>query len=196
MFTPLRIKREPANGPPSSLARKLHKVPKPRSSRLQGIISVRKLLKRLPDAVRQELIVQHHLTGREVLALQNAKVPRKTGALQRGLSMKVLPATGTLRVGLIGKPTNRRLFYGRIVQFGRKAQVVIATRKYAALAGHKAFGRNYKNAALKAGIKGTYRLRVPAMAGRNFIYPMTREQIAAPYANIWVRALTKAGMGQ
>jgi hypothetical protein len=170
-------------------------VPKPRSSRLQGIITVRKLLKRLPDAVRQELVVQHHLTGREVLALQNAKVPRKSGKLAGGLSMKVLPATGTLRVGLIGKPINRRLYYGRIVQFGRKAQVVIATRKAAKLAGYKAFGRNYKNAALKAGIRGTYRLPITAMAPRNFIYPMTREQIAAPYKDIWVRALTAAGMG-
>jgi hypothetical protein len=162
---------------------------------MKGVSAIRSLLKRLPEEVRQELIVQHHLTGREVLGLQKGKVPVDTGALQRGLSMKVLPASTQLKVGLVGKPINRRLFYGRIVQFGRKAQVVIAARTHGSIEGRKLFGRGYKNAALKAGIKGVYRLRVKAMRPRNFIYLLTKAQLVEPYTKIWERALLKAAQG-
>jgi hypothetical protein len=172
----------------------------PRKRRNTGVSRIRSMLKRLPDDVKRELIVQHHLTGREVLALQKSKAPspgkKGTGALRNALSMKVLPASNQLKVGLLGKPINRRLFYGRIFQFGRKEQVVVAARSYGKLAGAKMFGGGrYKNMALKAGVKGVYKLPIRAISPVNFIYPLTREEIAKAYIAIWERALQKAAGG-
>lgn len=165
--------------------------------RVRGDKSFARLLKQLPASVKQEIVVEHNVTGREVLAEQQARVPVLKGRLKAGLSMKVLPASLRLQVGLIGKPINKKLHYGRIVQFGRKAQIVIATRKGVLAATRPLGGRvnAYKNLALKHGVRGAYRMRIRAMAGRNFLYPRTQAQLAEPYKAIWERALNKAASG-
>lgn len=167
------------------------------SRRVRGDKSFARLLKQLPDAVKKEIIVEHHVTGREVLAEQQARVPVRRGKLKAGLSMKVLPASMRLQVGLIGRPINRRLYYGRIVQFGRKAQVVIATRRNVLAATRPLGGRSnsYKNLALKHGVKGAYKMRIRATAPRNFLYPRTQAQLSQPYQQIWGRALDRAAAG-
>lgn len=157
------------------------------------------LLRRLPETVGEEFRAQHEETGKLLLDRARARVPTRTGALKAGLSYKVLPKSLRLRVGIIGKPLNRKLYYGRFVEFGRKAKTLIATRQgtlqRARAAGLNVRANRYKRAALKAGIGGAYRLRVRAMAPRHFVYNVTREQIYRPYQKIWGRAIHRAAAG-
>jgi len=159
----------------------------------------RSLLKRLPESVAEEIGEQHQQTGRMLLARAHARVPVKTGALKAGLSFRVTPKTLKLRFGLLGKRINRKLYYGRIVEFGRKAKTVIATRQgtlqRARAAGLKVRANAYKRAALKAGIGGAYQLRVKATRPRPFVYVTPREQIYRPYQKIWGRAIHRAAAG-
>ena len=161
----------------------------------------RELLKRLPETVADELRAQLEDTGKLVLGRQKARAPvyqgkpRKgltPGALREGLSYKVLPKSLRLRVGLVGKATNRKLFYGRFVQFGRKAKTVIANRsgKGIRVSGHK-----WRRQAEAKGVKGFYKLRVRAMAPRNFIWTTPRDVIARPFQKIWGRAIHRAKQG-
>lgn len=142
-------------------------------SRVKGVSSVRKLLKRLPVVVRQELVVQLNVTGRDQLAKAQGLAPVRTGALRQGLSMKVLPASLKLRVGLVGKPINRRLFYGTIMEFGRQGQSVRAQRANSR----------------------PYIIRVRGMAPRLFVHSTPAQQLAAPFRAIWQRALARAAAG-
>jgi len=112
------------------------------------------------------------VTGVQVLAQQRALAPFRTGAVKGALSMRVLPVSLKLKVGLLGKPLNRRLFYAHIVEFGRKAQTVQAKR---------ANGTNYA-------------MRVSALPPRNFIY-FARDQLYEPFRSIWSKALDKAAAG-
>lgn len=150
------------------------------------------LLKRLPDSVAEEFRQQLDRTGKTMLQRARSRVPVRTGALKAGLSYKVLPKTLKLKVGLVGKPVNRRLWYGRIVEFGRKAQTVVVNRsgRATSFSGHK-----WKRRALAAGVKGFYQLRVRAMQPRKFVYSVTREQLYRPFQKIWGKALHRAGQG-
>lgn len=165
--------------------------------RIKGDRSFTRLIKRLPEAVRQELTVELHLAGREALAEQQSKAPVGRGALKRGLSMKVLPKTLRLRVGLIGKPINKKLFYGWIQDKGRKAQTVIVARRNVLAEARKFGGRSnsYKNIALKNKIKGTYKMRVRGMAPKRFVSGVDRERIFSGFRDIWNKALNKAAAG-
>jgi hypothetical protein len=57
------------------------------------------------------------------------RAARRTGALVAGLAFKVFPKTLRLQVGLLTKAVNRRLFYGRILDLGRKGQAGVAKRR-------------------------------------------------------------------
>lgn len=153
--------------------------------------NVRSLLKRLPDSVREEMHAQLEETGKLALARAQERVPVDTGALKRGLSMRVYKSL-RLRVGLIGKATNRKLYYGRIVEFGRKAKTVVVNRSGK---GVRVSGNRWKRQALEAGVRGFYRLRVKPMAARPFVYNMTREQLYRPFQKIWGRAIHRAAKG-
>ena len=65
----------------------------------------------------------------------------------------MLPNTLKLKVGLIGKVLNKRLFYGRIIEFGRKASV-----------------KTVKRANSKS-----YQLPIKAIAARHFVYTQESE---------------------
>lgn len=144
----------------------------------------------LPNAARYEFADMLGRLGRDILAVQRGRVPRATGALAAGLSSQLLvdDALLRLRVGLLGteatsKSAKRRaakagggdprnlgdVFYGRFVEFGRKAQTVAVER------------RRRVNGALRteAGSRGrrkrvedivkTYTMRVSALAPRPFV---------------------------
>lgn len=97
----------------------------------------------------------------------------RTGALQAGLSYSVTPKRLTLKVGLVGKAINRKLFYGWFVEGGRKGG-----------------GRGVKRKSAK------YAQGVGAMPPHHFVYVAgLREQIYPPYRNIWGKALAKAAAG-
>jgi hypothetical protein len=146
--------------------------------RIKGDRSFRKLLRRMPDTMRDEMVKALDDAGDMLLSEARSKVPVGTGKLQAGLSKKLLKGTLKLRVGLIGKARNRKLFYGRIVEFGRKAQTVNVTRRM------KAGGRPYL-------------MKVRAKAGRPFLYGNKdlRQRIRGHLNDYWNRVLTKAAQG-
>jgi hypothetical protein len=97
-------------------------------SRIKGVGKLRRLMKRLPEDMRDEMIVELNLVGRDALGQMQGRAPRRRGALVAGLSFKVFPKTLRLQVGLLTKPINRKLFYGRILDLGRTGQTVTAKR--------------------------------------------------------------------
>jgi hypothetical protein len=131
------------------------------------------LLKQLPQSVTDELRKQLNTTGRSVLALERRRAPVRTGAVQSALSYKVAPVRLNLKVGLVGKAINRKLFYAWFIEGGRKGG-----------------GRGVKRKSAK------YNQGVGAMAPRHFVYVAgLREQIYPSFRNIWDRALIKAASG-
>jgi hypothetical protein len=140
--------------------------------RVRGDRSFRRLIDKLPDSVRQMIVGQMRVTGTQVLAQQRSLAPFRTGAVKGALSMRILPNSLKLKVGILGKPLNRKLFYAHIIEFGRKAQTVQAKR---------ASGTSYA-------------MRVSALPPRNFIY-FAREPIYAPFRNIWTKAIDNAAAG-
>lgn len=89
-------------------------------SQLRGAGGFRKLLRQMPEAVKNEMAETLDRTGDELLAAMKADAPVKTGALRAGLAKKLLKASLRLRVGIVTKPLARKLFYARILEFGRK----------------------------------------------------------------------------
>lgn len=162
---------------------------------VRGDRSFGRLLKRLPDDVTAEIRSQLNQTGRMLLALARRRVPVAKGNLRAGLSYYIPPVRLQLKVGLVGKATNRKLFYGHIVEFGNKAKTVWVVRGGLHPNIRAAGGRsnNYKALAKAMGVG--YELRVPARPPRHFVYVATRDQIYAPYRAIWNNALGKAGTG-
>lgn len=101
-------------------------------SRIRGIGRFRRLLRRMPDSVRGELVVELNVTGRQIKQAIQAKAPSKTGAVRGDISYKVLPKSLRLQVGLFGRRGGKRnLFYGRIQDLGRREQVVQVQRRIA-----------------------------------------------------------------
>jgi hypothetical protein len=167
------------------------------SRRVHG--NFRSLLNRLPSSVSDEVRDLQNETGKMLLARAYARVPTKTGALRAGLGYSVTPKTLRLRFGILGKAKNRKLFYGRIQEFGRRGRTIIVTRRgtlqRARAAGLNVRANAYKRASLKAGIGGAYKLRIKPMAAKHFVYNATREQIYRPYQKLWGRILHRAAAG-
>lgn len=147
---------------------------------VRGDRAFKKLIRRLPPSARQQMIVQLNLTGREQLAKDQAEAPvgRRAdgtiGALRGALSMRVLTASLKLKVGLIGKPVNRRVFWGWIIERGRKAGGK----------GNKKGSRGYAAGHGKR-------------AAQHFVLRTSAEMaaIAAPFKSIWDRTLRAASSG-
>lgn len=147
-------------------------------SRLRGAGSFRRLLKQLGPAVKDELVELLDDAGDELLAAERADVVVRTGALKAGLVKALLKASLRLRVGLPKKAFRGRhsLFYGRVVEFGRKAQIVNVTR----------------------GRKKPYKMRVRALAARPFVFKRRgalRTSINTRIRTFWDRALADAAEG-
>lgn len=165
-----------------------------RRRRLKGGARIRRLFRRLPGAVSGELIVEFNVTGRQIAAAVLARTPRKTGALAGGISYKVLPRSLRLQVGLLGSVKQRRdLFYARIQEFGRKAQIVRAFKRHGTFT--PTFNRNGTRMRTE---DTTYPLRVRAMAGKRFVtgrYPELRQALGRNLRGIFTRALARIAGG-
>lgn len=134
-----------------------------------------------------------------------ARTPKKTGALQAGISDRVLTTSLRLQVGLLGTPSGRaKLFYGRIQDLGRKAQTVLVQRRRrvsVSLGRGKIASilRTQRGRKVQEDIVTTYRMRVPAMAGKRFVtgrYPDLRSELRTNLDGIFARSLAKiSGVG-
>lgn len=142
-----------------------------------------RILKQLPDTVAAGIREQLNQQGRMLLSLMQRKVPVKTGALEEALSYRVPPVRLQLKVGLLGAATNRRLYYGRIIEFGRRRYPKARRAK------------DYR--VIRTGSRDLLKLRDSStrVPPHHFVYTVTRDQLYAPYRNIWDKALGKATAG-
>jgi hypothetical protein len=149
-------------------------------SKLFGVSKVRRLMRRAPEEVQREIISALTKTGGAIAPAMRGRVRRRSGNLQGGISFKVFPKTMRLQVGILGRRQRTRLFYGRIVDVGRKGQTVTARR-------HN-----------KNGSVTTYTMNVKAMRGQHFIsgsYRDMRTTFTRNVNGIWDRALAKLSGG-
>ncbi|WP_010218933.1 HK97 gp10 family phage protein [Sphingomonas sp. PAMC 26621] len=163
-------------------------------SKLRGIGRFKRLLRRMPEAARGEIVVELSVTGRQIKQAIQAKAPRKSGALREGIESKVLPKSLRLQVGLLGgRRGNRDLFYGRIQDLGRKAQVVRVLRR------HSDFAHTFnRNGTRKKTVESAYLMRVRAMAPKRFItgrFPELRQALNANLRGILTRSLSRIAGG-
>jgi len=163
---------------------------------LRGIKRIRSLLRRLPDEVSGEIVVELNVTGRRILSAVLARAPRRTGHLQAGLQMRVQPKSLRLLIGLIGTPKQRAaIFYARIQDLGRRASIVTVRRLSKA-------GRQEHLARIRAGtgrasnkpadLVSQYTLHVPAKEGKRFVtgrYPDLRAELRSNIKGIFTRSL-------
>ncbi|MFZ2996282.1 hypothetical protein [Sphingobium sp.] len=170
--------------------------------RLRGIGRVRRLIRRLPVEMRGELIVELRVTGRRIWQAIKARTPRNTGALEGGISYRVLPTSLRLQIGLLGTPRGRaRLFYGRIQDLGRREQVVLVQRRrrVAVSTGSgttAAILRTSRGRKVPGDIVSTYRMKVRGMEGKRFVtgrYPDLRRELRDNLTGILARVLLKIG---
>lgn len=99
-----------------------------RRSQVKGASSLRRALRQMPDATRDHVADALQDAGRNLLVRAKAETPLRSGKLRAALSMKVARRTLVLRVGLLTKKAQRDLFYGYILDVGRKGKTVTISR--------------------------------------------------------------------
>jgi hypothetical protein len=123
----------------------------------------------------------------DALAAQRRDAPVKTGSVKGALSIAEVLDRLKVRIGLIG-PSAKKYFYARIIEYGRRAQVVrVIRRKF------RSVGRSRRRA---AGVAASYALRVKAMAPRPFVRkdrPDLDELTTRRLAEFWSRTLDNIG---
>lgn len=147
--------------------------------RIRGDRAFKKLLVRMPEAIRQEVVELLEETGTEIAAMQRADAT--SSRARAAISARVLRGALQLKVGLVGRPLNRRLWWTRIIEKGRKGSTEAAVRR------------------TRSGRISRYNIRVPVMAARPFIWSArvinARTTMSGKLERFWARALTKASQG-
>lgn len=148
--------------------------------RVIGASKVRRMMRRLPDSMQEELVRELNVAGIEMLSVMQGRAPARTGALKSGLRFKVFPRTMRLQVGILGKRERSRLFYAHILEFGRKAQEVRARRR------------------TKSGAVSSYMMNVRRIAPKRFVFGgmgQLRERLQRNLKAIYQQALSKVAAG-
>lgn len=162
---------------------------------MRGVAKTRRLMKRMPDEVQQEIVGALDGWGGELATEMRGRTPRRTGAVLSMIKHKVFPRTLKMQVGLLGtKKARQRVFYARIVDLGRKAKTV---RVYRRKRSQRIDGYQERRNQMSAG-RPYYLMRVPAMAARRFVTgPLNdlRAGLNKHLKNIWSRALKSAAGG-
>lgn len=158
--------------------------------RVQGLADAAAMFEMIPHQAEQELVVELGLIGRDLLAEQRSLAPVRTGELSAALALAVLVDQLRLRVGLINRKVSP--FYGRIVEFGRRAQTVLVQRRRR-VEGRLRSSRGRKRA---EDIAATYALHVKARAPHPFVDPpgLNLEGAASQrLATFWANVLSRSG---
>lgn len=139
--------------------------------RQRGMSELIRLFDTLPAEAEEVLREELPKAARLILGIQKNDVPVRSGALWRGLSEQTLDNGLKVRAGLLGTTSSSGkanlgpLFYGRVVEQGRKAQTVLVERR------RRVGGRlRTKNGRKIAGdIVRTYTMRVAPEPARPFV---------------------------
>ncbi|NLS28160.1 hypothetical protein S2M10_31690 [Sphingomonas sp. S2M10] len=166
--------------------------------KLQGVDAIQQMMDQVSSAARDELAVELGIISRDLLAWQRSAAPKDTGELAGFLSIWVMVDELRARVGFIsakgarGQGNKTKVFYGRFVQYGRKAQTVLVTRHLK----RKVRGNGRYGTTKRVIYDGKpYPLRVKAMAPRNFIFAPNADAIVAQrVADFWSNTFQRAGV--
>jgi len=156
----------------------------------RGFAETGSFLDRLPDETRGRLAWLLAELGTEVSAAQKAALASKThgtGFLSGGLGVDVLLERLRVRIGLLALQAGRRSsrYYGRFVEFGRRAQTVRVIRGTSASPKSASVRRKHNQR-----VRGAYTLRVRAMAPREFIFlPDLEARADRRLADFWSEIL-------
>lgn len=150
-------------------------------SRLKGAKGVRRLMRALPDNMRAELVHVMQDAGPKLARQMQGRAPRRSGALAAGIKWRVQPKALKMQVGLLGTKRGRaKLFYGYILNYGRKAKTVLARRRTA------------------TGAISRYSLRVRAYPAQHFVtgaMPDLRRALETRLRAVWDRVIDRAARG-
>jgi hypothetical protein len=158
---------------------------------VDGLAEAYSLFDRIPDAARERLGAALAGIASDVLAAQQRDVAKRSGQLESGLSFEVLIDELRARVGLLGIVGKRsRLFYGRIIEAGRRAQTVLVQRRRR-VAGQLRLGPGRRKRA--EDIASTYSLKVRPLPPRPFVH-VDRPEIRAEerLAGFWSEVVASA----
>ncbi|MFZ3485286.1 hypothetical protein [Sphingomonas sp. 3-13AW] len=178
------------------------------TDRVKGLAASYAMLGEVPQAAREQLGVELAIISRDILAAQKRDAPNGTGKLEAGLQLQLQMDELRVRVGLLNLRRGRsKLFYGRIIEFGRRGQTVLVTRNLKRkirgngrtskrtvqyLGESKRMRRRGPNAGTPVG--SPYKMRVRAMAERPFVRKERPEiDVAQRLANFWSATISTAG---
>lgn len=161
------------------------------ASKVQGLAEANAFMGAIPVAARHEFADMAGKIGRDVLAAQKRDVAKRTGKLEAGLSLALLTEQLRVKVGLLGIKRGRSsLFYGILVETGRKAQTVLVTRRLK----RKVRGNGRNGTKRPVSYEGKpYPMQVKALAARPFIHK-DRPEIRAEQrlADFWSQVVGRA----
>ncbi|RSV15193.1 hypothetical protein CA235_09665 [Sphingomonas sp. ABOLF] len=178
------------------------------TERVKGLAEAHSMFGAVPAAARDQLGVELAIIARDILAAQKRDAPNETGKLEAGLQLHLQLEELRVRVGLLNLLRGRsKLFYGRIIEFGRRAQTVLVTRHLKRrvrgngrtskrtiqyLGESKRLRRRGPNAGTPIG--SAYKMRVRAMPERPFVRKERPEiDVAQRLANFWGSTIKSAG---
>ena len=142
----------------------------------------RRLLKRLPDTVQASVLQVYAEIGPAIEGVGRSQAPVRTGRLRSALKFRIMPRSLRFEYGLIGRRLQKSLFYGYILEVGRKAGT------------SRAFQRRLKNGKLTkrytVQVKAISRDRYDFVFGRVRVY--AKQLIAERIKKIWTQALRDA----
>jgi hypothetical protein len=158
---------------------------------VQGLAETYALFDRIPQSADEQLTRLVVDIGLDVLGAQQRDVAKRTGTLASGLSIQADPGQHRARVGLLGTTGRSKYYYGRFVEFGRRAQTVIVQRRRRT-GGKLRLNRSRRKMA--EDIAATYSMHVSPLAPRPFVHVdrpeiRTEQRLAAFWGKV------KAGAG-
>lgn len=161
-------------------------------SRVDGLAETYSMLDRIPVEAEHQFADLLGRVGRSVLLAQKADVAKKTGALEQGLTMQLLTEELRVRVGLLNSKRGRsNLFYGRVIELGRREQTVLVTRRLK----RRVTGNGRNGTSRKVTYEGKpYKMKVKAMGKRPFVHVDRPElRMEQQLAAFWSQVVPKAG---
>lgn len=145
----------------------------------------------LPQVVKDQITA---LLGEASVAIladeRSAAAPARTGKLESSLTVQDMASELRARIGLMGAGA-KSAWYGRVINFGRKAQVVIVQRRRIGAA--KTLRHRRKRI---EDIGATYALHVTALPARDFVdfsRPAVDAQITSALNALWPRVKQELG---
>lgn len=90
---------------------------------------VRRLLTNMGPEVEKQVVSAYQRHAPSILAYSRGETPSRSGRLRAALAFKIFPKTLRLRVGLLTKAVQKKFFYARILEYGRRAQSVRVNRR-------------------------------------------------------------------